>query len=65
MERTISTFNWLFLTPQHLSQQLKLNAQLGGHHIIPIHHVDEITYASQRWKSITLGYYIPRTIILS
>jgi hypothetical protein len=48
-----------------LSQQLKLNAQLGGHHIAPIQHVDEVTSANQRWQFVTLGYYIPKAIILS
>ncbi len=35
-----------FLTPQHLFQQRRSNAQPNGHHIAHVQHVDKVTFTS-------------------
>jgi len=48
-----------------VSQQLRLNAQLSGHHTTHVPNANEITFVGQQWQSITPRYYIPKAIIPS
>ncbi len=38
---------------------------MSGQNTEPIQHTDEVTFVGQRWQSVALNYYIPKTTMPS